>query len=257
MDIVLVGSGNTATVLGRKSKAAGHRIVQVYSRNGNHANLLANRLGATSTTYISTVERNADLMIIAIRDEALSSFARDLVHVHSVVAHTAGAASIDLIRSVSKNTGVLYPLQSLRREIEKLPALTILVDANNPFAKKTLMDFAGTIAETVQEADDESRIKYHLAATIVNNFTNYLYTIAELYCKQEKISFSVLQPLMEETIIRLRNSSPSLVQTGVAMRDDKTSLEKHRELLKDHPSILKFYDLFTEEIKNAVRDNRL
>ena len=257
MDIVLVGSGNAATVLGRKSKAAGHRIVQVYSRNGNHANLLANRLGATSTTYISTIERNADLMIIAIRDEALSAFAKDLVQVRSVVAHTAGAASIELISGVSKNTGVLYPLQSLHREIEKLPPLTILVDANNSYAKKVLMEFAGTIAETVQEADDESRIKYHLAATIVNNFTNYLYTIAEMYCKQEKISFAVLQPLMEETIVRLRNTSPSRVQTGVAIRDDKTSLEKHRELLRDHPSILKFYDLFTEEIRKAVQNNKL
>jgi pyrroline-5-carboxylate reductase len=83
MDIILIGSGNAATVLGRKSKAAGHRIVQVYSRNGSHANQLASRLGAVSTSYISTIERNADLMIIAIRDEALVPFVRDLGHVNS------------------------------------------------------------------------------------------------------------------------------------------------------------------------------
>ena len=73
MDIVLIGSGNTATVLGRKSLAAGHRIVQVYSRNPDHANRLATRLRTSSTSYISSIEKKADLMIIAIRDDAIIS----------------------------------------------------------------------------------------------------------------------------------------------------------------------------------------
>ena len=33
MDIVIIGTGNTATILGRKLKAAGHNIVQIYGRN--------------------------------------------------------------------------------------------------------------------------------------------------------------------------------------------------------------------------------
>ena len=76
MDIVIIGSGNTATVLGRKSLAAGHRIVQVYSRNSSHANTLATRLGTNSTSYISTIEKKADLMIIALRDEAIGPLLR-------------------------------------------------------------------------------------------------------------------------------------------------------------------------------------
>ncbi len=257
MDIILVGSGNTATVLGRKSKAAGHRIVQVYSRNGAHANLLASRLGATSTSYISTIERNADLMIIALRDEALSPFVKDLVHTNSLVAHTAGAVSINEIRGISESYGVLYPLQSLRKEMEIMPDLTMLVDANSNATGKKLMAYASTIAENVKEADDQARLKYHLAATLVNNFTNHLYVLAEFFCKKEKISFAVLQPLMEETVIRLRNVSPSMVQTGPAIRNDLNTLEKHQSLLKAYPSILKFYDLFTEEIKNAALSYKL
>ncbi len=41
MDIVIIGSGNVATVLGRKFKAAGHNIVQVFSRNAAAATQLA------------------------------------------------------------------------------------------------------------------------------------------------------------------------------------------------------------------------
>ena len=85
--------------------------------------------------------------------------------------------------------------------------------------------------ETVLEADDDTRLKYHLAATMVNNFTNYLFAQAESFCKKENISFAVLQPLMEETVIRLRNISPHETQTGPAIRNDLDTLKKHRELL--------------------------
>jgi predicted dinucleotide-binding enzyme len=40
MDIVILGSGNVAAVLGRKFKAAGHTILQVISRNASAASNL-------------------------------------------------------------------------------------------------------------------------------------------------------------------------------------------------------------------------
>ena len=73
------------------------------------------------------------------------------------------------------------------------------------------------------------RLKYHLAATLVNNFTNYLFTVAENFCKKKNISFAILQPLMEETVMRMRNISPAATQTGPAIRNDRLTLEKHRE----------------------------
>jgi predicted dinucleotide-binding enzyme len=40
-EIVIIGSGNVASVLGRKFKAAGHEIIQVLSRNAKAASQLA------------------------------------------------------------------------------------------------------------------------------------------------------------------------------------------------------------------------
>ena len=252
MNIVLIGSGNVATVIGRKSLAAGHRIVQVYSRNADHANVLAIRLGTTSTSYISSIERKADLMIIALRDDAVDYLVRELGEVRSILVHTAGALSINEVRGSNKSFGVVYPLQSLRKEIEILPALPILMQGNNTHTTRQLKDFADSIAECVTEADDESRLKYHLAATIVNNFTNYLYILAASFCEKENISFTVLQPLIEETAIRLRNTIPLKAQTGPAIRNDANTIQKHRDLLKKYPEILNIYDLFTSEIQKSV-----
>lgn len=252
MNIVLIGSGNVATVVGRKSVAAGHRIVQVYNRNADHANRLATRLGTTSTSYISSIERKADLMIIALRDDAVGDLVREIGEVRSILVHTAGALSINEVRGSNKSFGVVYPLQSLRKEIEELPVLSILVQGNNVSTTRQLKEFAFSIASTVTETDDESRLKYHLSATIVNNFTNHLYSMAASFCERENISFAILQPLIEETAIRLRYTTPQKAQTGPAIRNDTITIQKHRDLLKKYPDILKYYNLFTEEIQKSL-----
>ena len=121
-------------------------------------------------------------MIIALRDESVAYLVREIGEVRSTLVHTAGALSINEVRGSNKSFGVVYPLQSLRKEIEILPALSILVEGNNANTTRLLKEFAFSIAGSVTEADDESRLKYHLAATIVNNFTNRLYTLTASFC---------------------------------------------------------------------------
>jgi len=43
-----------------------------------------------------------------------------------------------------------------------------------------IADFARTLSQQVREADDAERLKLHLSAVLVNNFTNYLYTLAAI-----------------------------------------------------------------------------
>jgi hypothetical protein len=252
MDIILIGSGNTATILGRKSLEAGHRIIQVYSRQEEHASRLAKRLNSVGTSSVTAIEKKADLMIVALSDDAILPFIKAAGKINFPVAHTGGAVPLDAVKNPGDSYGVIWPLQSLRREIERLPVLTLLVDANRPESREVFMFFAQSVAETVLEADDQTRLKYHLAATLVNNFTNYLFAVAEKFCEKENISFEVLQPLMEETVMRMRNISPSETQTGPAFRNDLLTLDKHREIIKDNPALYKIYEMFTLEIQKTA-----
>jgi hypothetical protein len=120
-----------------------------------------------------------------------------------------------------------------------------------------LKEFTKTIGENSLEADDDTRLKYHLAATLVNNFTNHLFSLAEIFCKKENISFSMLQPLMEETVMRLRSVSPLDAQTGPAARNDQLTLQKHMGILKRYPDILSFYEKFSAEIQRFDSGVRL
>jgi hypothetical protein len=77
---------------------------------------------------------------------------------------------------------------------------------------------------------------------------NHLYALAESYCNNEGINFDLLIPLIKETAERIDFISPSQSQTGPALRNDRTTIEKHLELLKKYPRLKNIYETFTESI---------
>ena len=247
--VVIIGSGNVATVLGIRIKMAGHEIVQVFSRKREHAALLAEELHCPHTTYWSQITPEADIYLVALADSALLSLGDNLSLPGKLVLHTAGAVSKAVLLPVSQNSGVLYPLQSLRKEIRPFPPIPLLVDANTPVDQGRIADFARSISGQVQEADDATRLKLHLGAVIVNNFSNHLYTLAEDYCRLEKIDFTLLLPTIQETAGRLTHFLPRDTQTGPAIRGDKATIEKHLRLLHGYENITALYELFTKQIQ--------
>lgn len=250
MDIVIIGSGNVAAVLGRKFISAGHHIVQVISRNNSAAIALANEWDAKSANDMKSVNQDAEIYLIAVSDGAIQELADQLKLTGKIVAHTAASVSKDILKNVTKHYGVFYPLQSLRKDMEKLPDIPVLIDGNDELTKRKLETLAQSISEKkVKEAGDKDRLKLHAAAVVVSNFTNHLYTLAEEYCRKEGLDFSQLLPLIEETALRIKDISPKEAQTGPAIRYDGETIQKHLELLKDHPQMKNIYILLTESIQ--------
>ncbi|HEV3414778.1 MAG TPA: Rossmann-like and DUF2520 domain-containing protein [Puia sp.] len=254
MKTVIIGSGNVAGVLGESIAAAGHPVLQVLARNETRAAALARSLGCPYATRYADIDPGADLYLVALSDSALERLGETLTLPGKLVAHTAGAAPVNILRSVSTRTGVLYPLQSLRAGIRPFPPIPLLVDAANPEDLQTLEGFAKTLSNQVSRADDNTRLKLHLAAVIVNNFTNYLYTLTAGYCEREKIDFSILLPLIRETAGRLDRNSPETVQTGPAVRGDAETIARHLELLNNYKEIRYLYVLFTNLIEEYYHE---
>jgi len=252
MDIVIIGSGNVAAVLGRKFKAAGHNIIQIYSRNASAASALAYEWDTESTNYISLINKNADVYIIAVNDDSIAAVTSELLLPGKVVAHTAASVPKEVLKDVTPHHGVFYPLQSLRKEMTSLPDVPVFYDGSDEMAKRTLELLARSIVvDKVTEAGYEARQKLHVAAVFVSNFTNHLYTLAEDYCKKEGLDFRQLLPLIEETALRIRDISPREVQTGPAFRHDAQTVQKHLELLKAHPRLQQLYQQLTGSIQQA------
>jgi predicted short-subunit dehydrogenase-like oxidoreductase (DUF2520 family) len=248
MRIVMIGTGNVATVLGKKIVAAGHDIVQVWGRSEMAAASLAKTLAGTSTTHLKQLDTNADLYIIAVSDGAIEQVVAGLPPGKKLVVHTAGSVSKEVLKPCTSNYGILYPLQSLRKEITEVPVIPFLVDGNTEDDTALLVDFARTLSNDVQVANDEKRLRWHVAAVVVSNFSNHLYALAENYCRQEQVDFRLLLPLINAVAGRLYRFSPAEVQTGPAVRADEDTIQKHLQLLAGYPQLQEMYRLFSASI---------
>lgn len=252
MKVVLIGSGNTASVLGRKIKIAGHDILQVYSRHLYNAEELADEFGCTATDKWNEIKDDAQLYLVALSDKVLTELSGKWYTGKGIVVHTAGGVSIEVLKGVSKNYGVLYPLQSLRKEKQDYDIIPLLIDASSEDDLALITDFAESISSIVRPANDDYRMRLHVAAVVVNNFTNHLYALAEAYCINSGISFELLKPLIIETAERIQQFQPAMMQTGPAYRGDVNTLAKHMSLLKEHPSLLALYRQITESIQTGI-----
>ncbi|MGZ5190053.1 MAG: Rossmann-like and DUF2520 domain-containing protein, partial [Flavisolibacter sp.] len=186
--------------------------------------------------------------ILAVSDIAIEEVMKELRLTDKTVVHTAASVSKNILKNVSNHFGVFYPLQSLKKELGHSPEIPIIIDANDKQTMKELEKLAHSISTQVVEADDEERMKLHLAAVFCNNFVNHLYALTEFYCKKENIDFKLLLPLIKETAARLDDIPASASQTGPAIRNDLQTINKHKELLAAHPDLKKIYELFTESI---------
>jgi predicted short-subunit dehydrogenase-like oxidoreductase (DUF2520 family) len=250
MKIALIGSGNVATVLGRLIRQNGHQITQVISREIAHAKLLADELGCSYADFEGRVEKDADMFIVAIADKGLDHLFSGFGMDDKLVVHTAGSVAMNVLNKLSSNYGVLYPLQSLRKEMKIIPPVPFLVDGNSEDVTLFIEDFAKSLSSSVKRTNDEDRLRLHASAVIVSNFTNHLYAIAEEFCNAEKVDFALLRPLILETAYRVQYASPSAVQTGPAVRKDILTMDKHLRLLTAYPRLRTMYLRMTDSIMN-------
>jgi hypothetical protein len=250
MRVVMIGSGNVATIFSRLIKRSGHEVLQVVSRQLPHAKTLAAELNCDFTDNYDNIDKTADIYIVAISDDSLNKFDNPFNLKEKLIVHTAASVSKDILRNISTNYGVLYPLQSLRKEIPDLVGIPLLIDGNTANSTKLIADFATTISPIVSNANDEQRLKLHVAAIIANNFANHLFSLTEDFCKKEQVDFKLLLPIINETTRRLRTSSPTDVQTGPAARNDESTIEKHLSLLANYPKLKNLYKLITDSIRS-------
>lgn len=250
MKITIIGSGNVATVLGKKILQAGFAVNEVLSLHKKNAKLLARDLGAKAVVNFFELDGKSDMYIIAVSDSAIDEVADNLHAGKAIVVHTSGSVTKNILKKCSENFGALYPLQSLRKEILDLPEIPFLVDGCNGYCREKIFEFAKNFSGFVKFMDDDNRLKFHLCAVVVSNFTNHLYALAQEYCKKQALDFKILLPLIAETTNRLNNNLAFDVQTGPAVREDKFILAKHIAMLDEFEELQKIYKMLSKNIED-------
>lgn len=252
--IVLIGAGRVAKHLGKQIKALNWPILCVWSRTDNSAQKLGQSLECPWTSDLADIPE-ADLYIILIKDDAIESVAKNLskhTNPNSLIVHTSGAVSSSVLKPFFNHYGVFYPLQTFSEgTTPDFTNIPLCIYANHITDLDVLEQLADQISHKVHTLNDEQRAYLHLSAVFVNNFTNYLQYISKSLLEEQKLPYSLLKPLLDETVKKLDILSPQEAQTGPAARGDEHTINKHLTLLENKPEWQEIYRKLSDGIKTS------
>lgn len=257
--IVLIGAGNVATHLGKAFHEAGCRIRMVYSRTKESARILAESIGCPYTTNITSIDNEADIYIVSLKDSVLDHILPELVKCNSkaLFVHTAGSVSIDIWKGLTHRYGVLYPMQTFSKQRDiNFDNVHFFIEANTEEDTELLIKTASLISRHIFKASSEQRKYLHISAVFACNFANHMYSICEHLLTSHGLPFSAMLPLIDETAEKVHHLSPVSAQTGPAQRDDHNIMNNHLSLLKDEPEIAELYLRISENIHNYQRNKK-
>ena len=247
--ISIIGSGNVATALGLALSQSGLKVVEVFSPNIANSKLLSSKIGCNYVESIEKLNPNSDLYIIATPDKEIGNVSSKLKNVVGAIAHTSGSESISVFSSFSNNYGVFYPLQTFTVDnVVSFNDVPICIEGSNEKTIQLLKTLANNISNNVVVINSQQRQLLHLAAVMVNNFSNSFYDMAHNILHENDIDFSLLHPLIKETANKIDKVIPSNAQTGPARRNDVDTINTHLELLNKHPEYSKLYRLMSNQI---------
>lgn len=245
MKIGIVGSGNVAFHLAKGLKDSNHQIAYILGRNEIIGRDLSSQV---STDFVLEVpDERVDLVLVCVNDDAIIEVIKYFPE-EQRIAYTSGTLNLAFVKKQVKNeVGVFYPLQSFSKDRTiNLFEVPFLIEASEDDYAKLLFDLAWSISRQVQYCSSEQRKYYHVAAVLVNNFTNHLLYLGKEIVEEQHLNFEILYPLIQETIKKAIDLTPHTAQTGPARRKDLKTIEEHQLLLDG--STKDIYHALTESI---------
>ena len=250
--IGLVGTGNVAIALaGEIRRHEAFTLVQLIGRDKNK--IPKDLIDIPFSDQFNALP-TCDMILIAVSDHAIQEVSNQLPLTDAVVAHTSGASSMDLL-SNHKHRGVFYPLQTFSKQQPLTwSEIPILWEGNNKLVDEKLESLSQLLSPLAVQSDEKQRLSMHLAAVVVNNFTNHLYAEAHRFCKSKQLNFELLTPLIEETTRKIKQLDPRESQTGPASRGDMQTIQRHKAVPMTE-ELSDIYSLFTSQLLKQSNEN--
>ena len=260
--IAILGTGNVGTWLFETLK------------NQNNLEVLL-----FSSRKIETLPANFDLYVFALKDDVYEDVLKQIPFKMPHALHTSGSLSQNILAPYSEKYGVLYPYQSITNEerekgarrkeedngrmspsnFEGVPEgrgslhieVPICFEASDLFFESVLFQWTNSTFNLVYKITEEQRFAMHLAAVFANNFTNAMYEVAFQIFKKNDLDWSLIFPLLENTLEKAKHNAPHTVQTGPAARNDVSIMKKHCNTLKDE-DLKSLYRIVSNIISKSV-----
>ncbi|MDO8999924.1 MAG: DUF2520 domain-containing protein [Bacteroidota bacterium] len=248
--IVIIGCGNLAWHLARRFSGLKNYELFIYNHKPNTLlNDFRTKLKCTTHSSLANIIPDADFYFICVTDKFVSQVAKkiNLNKPISILIHTSGSLKINELGNKA-NTAVFYPVQTFSKQDEiNWKETPIIIEAKNKIVQTKIAKLAKLFSENSINLDYKQRLKIHLAAVLVNNFTNALFVAAgDLIPKNSGNKF--LLPLIKQTVLKIEHMDPLLAQTGPAKRNDSVVMKKHLKLLSQNEELKYIYKQLSELI---------
>jgi predicted short-subunit dehydrogenase-like oxidoreductase (DUF2520 family) len=237
----IVGTGLSARALGPALRAAQVRIANVAGRDPMRAAMLAQELGATTST-IASADLTSDLILLCVPESAITEVCLTVFNGRdargSIAAHLAGSmgpAALEPARDAGALLGKLHPIASLSGGSKRLEGAAWGYDGDGP-ARVALSDLIRRLGGRPIDLAGVDLPLYHLAAVIASN---YLLVLAEAATQLWTMSgapgnpVDALAPLMAGTVENWRDLDLEDAITGPISRGDSKTVEQQLRAITD------------------------
>ncbi len=167
-----------------------------------------------------------DLLLITTPDDAIRRVAQAVEpDEHTVVAHAAGAQSLDPLQPHSRRAS-LHPLTSLPDPVVGAERLRrgccFAVDGD-----ELVTDLVRELGGRAFRVAPEDRVLYHAAAAIAANHLVALLGQVERVAAQAGLPLDAYLALAEQTLANVRRLGPTAALTGPVARGDWATVARH------------------------------
>ena len=251
--IGFIGAGQLGVPLAWSLARVGYRIVGAASRSqASAARLVAGIADARAYDVAQRLVDDADLLIIAVPDDAITSAARSLIWQkrHSVI-HCSGATEVSALAPAADQgamVGGFHPLQSFTNTeaaMQTLPGCTVGIEAEEPLLG-VLTGMAGALGCRPIRLPPGARALYHASGSFASSFLvgliNDALTLWETFGVDRENAFRALLPLTKGTVAAIEVNGPIRSLAGPIARADVGTVERHIAALSAHaPALLPTY----------------
>ncbi len=238
----MIGAGRVGAVLGAALERAGHRVTAATAVSAASLNRAARLLPHADVLPADQVARRADLLLLAVPDDALGRLVHGLTDTGAVrpgqlIAHTSGSHGTDVLEPATRQGALpmaLHPVMTFSgrpEDLDRIAGISYGITAPEqlrPVAEVLVLEMGGE-PEWIAETD---RRFYHAAlAHGANHVTTLINEAVELLRKAgithpERMIAPLLSAALDNT---LRLGDAAL--TGPVVRGDAGTVAGHLETL--------------------------
>jgi len=272
--VAIIGAGRVGSSMGFLLQRAGFTVAAVVARSRESAESAAAFIGTGEpTTDVAYAAANAGIIFITTPDRAIREtcdrIAAAGIRPGSIVVHTSGAHSLDLLSAASAkgaSRAVLHPLQSLasrEQGIRTLPGSYFRIEADSAamaMVQEITQALGGVeLALPKWTPDKESAALYHAGAVAVSNYfvalVDYGLKFYQVLGADKKEALKAVLPLIRGTLDNIEALGIPDALTGPIMRGDIETVRGHLTAMENRtPQLTSLYRELARQTISVARE---